>query len=79
MTEEHNPPCTPQGEYQGETLDSFSEQLQEDITRIWNQRYQDNSKDPFPLLILPQHHSLSPGQVFETTSYLKFQNPSFKI
>lgn len=40
MTEEHNPPCTPQGEYQGETLDSFSEQLQENLHRIWNQRYQ---------------------------------------
>lgn len=40
MTNQHTP-LEPPSEYQGGTLDSFSEQLQEDITRIWNQRYQD--------------------------------------
>jgi hypothetical protein len=39
MTDQLNPPCTPLGEYQEETLDSFSEQLQQDLHAIWNKRY----------------------------------------
>ena len=40
MTEQHNSPCTPEGEYQGESIYSISEQLQQDLINLWHKRYQ---------------------------------------